>query len=99
MTKLALSAAVAASLSLLAAVPAAAEDFQVQVSYGDLDLSSAAGAKTLAQRVQSACARPDIRDLQAVSSWLECKDNARNSTMEQLNSKNVAFDSAAFLGA
>jgi UrcA family protein len=98
MTKLVLSAAVAASVSLLAVAPAAAEEFQAQVAYGDLDLTSPSGAKALAQRVDSVCAKPDIRDLQAYSAWQECKDTARNSAMEQLNGKGIAFDSSAFIG-
>jgi UrcA family protein len=97
MTKLAIHAALAASLSLLAVAPAAAETVPVQVTYGDLDLTAAAGAKILAQRVDAACERPDIRNLQAVSAWQECRSTARTSAMEQLNSKGVAFDSAAFI--
>lgn len=97
MTKFALGALAAVSASLLAVAPAAAEDFPVQISYAHLDLASQAGAKILAQRVDAACERPDIRDLQAVSSWQACKDAARTSAMEQLNSKGVAFDSTAFI--
>jgi UrcA family protein len=97
MTKFAIHAVLGASLSLLAVAPAAAEEFTTQVTYGDLDLASSAGAKVFAQRVDAACDRPDIRDLSAVSAWQQCKDAARNSAMEQLNSKGVAFDSAAFI--
>ena len=99
MTKLAINAALAASLSLLAVAPAAAQEIAVQVPYSDLELASPAGAKVLAQRVDSACERPDIRDLKAVSAWQQCKDSVRTSAMEQLNSKGVAFDSTAFTGA
>jgi UrcA family protein len=99
MTRFAINAALAASLSLLAVAPAAAEEFTVQIAYGDLDLATATGARTLAQRVDGACVRPDSRDLKAISAWQACKDTARNSAMEQLNSKGVAFDSAAFIGA
>lgn len=99
MTKLALSALAAASVSLLAVAPAAAEEFTVEVPYSDLDLSSPTGARTLAQRVDAACERPDIRDLKAVSAWLACKDSARNSAMEQLNSRGVTFDSSAFIAS
>lgn len=95
MTKIALNAALAASLSLIAAVPAAAQE--VTVAYGDLDLASPTGAKVLAQRVEAACERPDIRELKAVAAWEQCKDAARNSAMEQLNSRGVAFDSTAFI--
>ena len=97
MTKFAINAALAASLSLLAVAPAAADDFSVQVRYGDLDLASAAGAKVLVQRVDAVCQRPDIRDLKSVSAWQQCKDAARSTAMEQLNSKGVAFDSNAFI--
>jgi UrcA family protein len=97
MTKLAITAALAASLSFLAAAPAAAEEFSVKVPYGDLDLASPAGAKVLAQRVDAACVRPDIRDINAVAAWQDCRAAARNSAMEQLNGKGVAFDSAAFI--
>jgi UrcA family protein len=97
MTKLAIHAALAASLSLFAVAPAAAEEFSVQVPYSDLDLASPTGAKVLAQRVDAACERPDIRDLTAVAAWNQCKDTARTSAMEQLNSKGVTFDSSAFI--
>jgi UrcA family protein len=97
MNKLAIHAVLAASLSVLTVAPAAAEEFTTQVTYGDLDLASPAGAKVLAQRVDAACARPDIRDLTAVSAWQECKASVRDSAMEQLNSKGVAFDSVAFI--
>ena len=97
MTKFAINAVLAASLSLLVVAPAAAEEFTTQVTYGDLDLASPAGAKVLAQRVDAACARPDIRDLTAVSAWQQCKASVRDSAMEQLNSKGVVFDSTAFI--
>jgi UrcA family protein len=99
MTKFALSAVVAASVSLLAVAQAAAEDVSVHVSYSDLDLATPAGAKVLAQRVDAACERPDIRDVSAVAAWQACKDSARASAMEQLNSRGLAFDSTAFIGA
>jgi UrcA family protein len=97
MNKFAINAALAASLAFVAVAPAAAESVAVQVPYADLDLSSPAGAKVLAQRVEAACERPDIRDLKSVSAWEQCKDSARTSAMEQLNSKGVAFDSAVFI--
>jgi UrcA family protein len=99
MIKFALGAAMAASVSLLAVAPAAAEDFTVQVPYSDLKLDTASGAEALAQRVASVCERPDIRNLKAVAAWQDCKDTARDSAMEQLNSKGIVFDSAAFIGA
>lgn len=97
MTKLAIHAVLAASLSLVAVAPAAAEEFTTQVTYSDLDLASPAGAKVLAQRVEAACEKPDIRNLSAMSAWQQCRESTRNSAMEQLNSKGVAFDNAAFI--
>jgi UrcA family protein len=97
MNKFAINAAIAASLSFVAVAPVAAESVAVQVPYGDLDLASPAGTKVLAQRVEAACERPDIRDLKSVSTWQQCKDAARTGAMEQLNSKGVAFDSAVFI--
>jgi UrcA family protein len=99
MTKTIFGALVAASVSVLAVAPAAAEEFTVEVPYSDLKVDTAAGAQALAQRVSSICQRPDIRDLRAMAAWQQCKDAALNSAMEQLNSKGVTFDSSAFLGA
>jgi UrcA family protein len=99
MIKFALGAFAAASVSLLAVAPAAAEEFTTQVAYADLKLDTAAGAKALAGRVDAACERPDMRDARAMSDWKQCRDSARTSAMEQLNSKGVVFDSAAFIGA
>jgi UrcA family protein len=95
MTKFAINAALAASLSLIAIAPAAAQE--VRVPYSDLDLASPNGAKVLAQRIEATCARPDIRELKSVATWEQCKDAARTTAMEQLNSKGVVFDSTAFI--
>lgn len=97
MTKFAINAAIAASLTFATVAPAAAESVVVQVPYADLDLASPAGTKVLAQRVEAICERPDIRDLKSVSTWEQCKESARTSAMEQLNSKGVAFNSAVFV--
>lgn len=94
MTKFALTTALAASLSIFAVAPAAAQS--VVVPYSDLNVATPAGAEVLAQRVTSVCQKPDIRNLQAYSAWQQCKDAALTSAMEQLNSQGVAFDSAAF---
>lgn len=100
MTKLAFTAALAASLATLAVAPASANTFQVRVPYGDLNLSTAHGARTLAHRVfDAACPRPDTRDLRSFAEWKACKENARNDAMEQLNSDNVPFNSQAFIAA
>ena len=100
MTKLAFGPLLAASLSFLAVTPVSAQDAHVQVRYGDLNLSSPDGAKTLALRVfEAACVRPDVFNLRNHAQWQECKENARNNAMEQLNTQNVPFNSAAFIDA
>lgn len=87
MTKLNLAAIIAVSLSTFAAAPAAAE--QVTISYGDLNVATEAGAQVLAQRfdagVDTACARPDIRDVKANADFAACKDAAASSVAQQLN--------------
>jgi len=97
MNKYAINAAIAASLAFIAVAPAAAEPVTVQVPYSDLDLASPAGTKILAERVDAACERPEIRDLTSFSAWQQCKEAARSSAMEQLNTKGVAFDTATFV--
>lgn len=95
MNRIALLAALAASLSSFAAVPAAAQDTSVNVAYGDLDIATAAGAQALAQRfeagVDTACARPDMRDLKAMSEFSACKSAAISSATQQLNSAGALF--------
>ena len=82
-----------AAASLLAAVPAAAQE--VTVFFGDLDTSSYAGAQTLNVRllgaIDAVCERPDIRDLKANVAWNECKDTAMSSALEQLAVKSAAL--------
>lgn len=93
MNRIALFAAVAASLSCLAAAPAAAE--QVTVAYSDLNVATAAGAQVLAQRfdagVDAACARPDIRDVQAMADFTACKNAAVTSATQQLNNAGALY--------
>jgi UrcA family protein len=84
----------AASLSLLAAAPAAAQESRVIVTYADLDLASPAGSEALFSRlvggVRAVCERPDsIRDLKAVAAWEDCKDRAMSSALDQLAVKGV----------
>lgn len=83
----------AASLSLVAVAPAAAQESRVTVNYGDLDLASPAGSEALFERlvtgVRTVCERPDIRDLKAVAAWEDCKDRAMSSALEQLAVKGV----------
>ena len=88
MTKLAFASAVAVALSSIAAAPAVAQDSQVVVSYGDLDLNTAAGVQVLDARLQAGvktvCTRPDIRDLKSMVAFEQCKDAAMISANEQL---------------
>ena len=95
MNRIALLAALAASLSTLTAVPAAAQDASVTVAYSDLDITSPAGAQTLAQRfeagVDAVCARPDIRDVKAMSEFSACKTAAVSSATQQLNNAGALF--------
>jgi len=95
MNRIALAAAVAASLSCLAAAPAAADPVSVSVAYGDLDVATPAGAQALAQRfeagVDTACARPDIRDVKAMTEFAACKSAAVSSATHQLNDAGVLF--------
>ena len=88
MNKLAIASAVAVALSSIAAAPVAAQEAQLVVSYGDLDLNTTAGVQVLDQRleagVKAVCARPDIRDLKSMVAWEQCKDAAMTSANEQL---------------
>lgn len=87
------SALAAASLSLLAVAPAAAEEVQATVHFGDLDLNSAAGAETLNARllgtIDVLCERPRVMDIKANVAWNQCKDTAMSSALEQLASKGI----------
>jgi len=95
MKTIAIKALAAASLSLLAVAPAAAQEVQATVHFGDLDLSSSAGAEELNARllgsIKTVCARPSIRDLKAMAAWEECKDAAMSSALEQLTAKGATF--------
>ena len=88
MNKLAIASAVAVALSSIAAAPVAAQDAQVAITYGDLDLNTTAGAQALGERleagVKAVCDRPDIRDLKSMLAWEQCKDAAMTSANEQL---------------
>jgi UrcA family protein len=93
--KIIAKALAAASLSLLAVAPAAAQEVQATVHYGDLDITSPAGAAALNARllgsIRSVCERPDLRDLKAVTAWEACKDAAMSSALEQLAAKGAAL--------
>ena len=84
MTKLALAAALAASL---VTVPAAAQS--VTVAYADLNMANPVGAEILAKRIdngaETACQRPDMRDLRATVEFQSCKQDALASATEQLS--------------
>jgi UrcA family protein len=88
MNKLAIASAVAVALSSIAAAPAAAQDTEVVISLGDLDLSTAAGAQVLGERIEAGvkavCDSPDIRDLKSMVAWEQCTDIAMTSANEQL---------------
>ena len=96
MNTFAIKALAAASLSLLAIAPAAAQEVRVAVPYGDLDIASPAGAAELATRLQTgievACARPDTRELKAMAAWTTCKDTAMAGAVEQLARQGAALD-------
>ncbi len=94
MNKFAIAAALAASL--LAATPAAAESFVVRIDYADLDLASAAGTRALGQRIaadaESACGRPDIRNLKGMAAFARCKDQVVSGAVEQLVARDVSLN-------
>lgn len=86
-------AAFAAVAAGLAAVPAAAEtpdEVSVTVSYADLDVTHPAGAEALDKRIGAAvdkvCAKPELRDLKAMTAFEECKAAALTDAMDQLSS-------------
>ena len=87
MKKLSVAAAIAVTLSSIAAAPAVAQE-TVAVHFGDLDLNTSAGAQVLGQRleagVKAVCDRPDIRDLKSMLAYEQCKDAAMTSANEQL---------------
>ena len=60
----------------------------VRVQYGDLDLGSAQGQKTLSQRIHQAvdlvCFQSDPRALQQWSEYRKCMENATYSAWSQI---------------
>jgi UrcA family protein len=95
MKTIAIKALAAASLSLLAVAPAAAEEVSTTIHYGDLDIATAAGAQALNTRllagIDTVCAKPDSRDLKVIKSWADCKDAAMSSALEQLAAQGAAL--------
>jgi len=90
MNTLAIKALAAASFSLLAVAPAAAQEARV-INYSDLNIASAAGAEALNARIETGikavCGRPEVRDVNSVAAWNECRDAAMSSALEQLAEK------------
>jgi UrcA family protein len=91
MKTIAIKALAAATLSILAVAPAAAEEARVTVTYGDLDIASPAGAETLVHRlhkgVEAACGRVESRDLKVMAAQAACKDAAMTDAVAQLSEK------------
>ena len=60
----------------------------VRVQYGDLNLASAQGQKTLSQRIHQAvdmvCFQPDQRALKLWSEYRQCMQDATNSAWAQV---------------
>jgi UrcA family protein len=80
----------ALAVSVAGAVPAAAADeVTVSVVFDDLDLAAPAGSAALDRRIDAAvkevCAKPDIRNLKAMTAWEECKATARLGALDQLS--------------
>lgn len=99
MNTIALKALAAASLSLVAVAPAAAQDVHVTVHHGDLDIASPAGAATLAERLEigakAACGRADPRDLKAGAALGECREAALQGAMKQAAAKGAVVEGTA----
>ena len=99
MKKLSVAAVISVALSSIAVAPAAAQDTQVAIAYGDLDLDTPAGSEALAERIEAGvkavCARPDIRDLKEMAAWEQCKDAAVSSAAEQLARQGASVTLAA----
>ena len=81
-----ITAALAATAMLAVASAASAQD--TRIAYGDLDLSTAAGAQALDQRISTAAADM-CRDARATDSRLSrrnnrCEANARSQIREKL---------------
>lgn len=93
MNKLALAAALAATASLFAAVPAAAETVTVRIDYSDINLATAAGTQALGQRIEAnaeaVCGRAFIRDLKGVAATAKCKQEVVAGALAQLGAKGV----------
>ncbi len=95
MKSIAIKALAAVSLAVAATAPAAAQE--VAVYFGDLDITTAAGAEALNARmlnaVDTVCERPEVRDIKANLAWNACKDAAMSSALEQLAVKSARVPS------
>jgi UrcA family protein len=71
---------------------APAEVATVEVKVADLDLTSAAGAEVLENRIEDAaekvCAKPDVRNLKAMQAFELCQAGAVDAAFEQLSVAN-----------
>ncbi len=90
--------AAAASLVAFGAIPAAAaEPVSVEIAYGDLDISTPAGAEKLADRVAASvrevCAVKESRLLKAAAAADACRDEMLASAVAQLDSKGAVLAS------
>ena len=85
----ALSAAAFAAFPCQAQSNAADEGFIAVVPYGDLNLASAAGARTLENRVEAAadriCGFPQAPGLTEALRVQDCRDEVLSSAQPQLN--------------
>ncbi|MFO6448178.1 UrcA family protein [Erythrobacter sp. NE805] len=83
------------AVALACAVPAAAEPVSVAVSWGDLDLTRAAGRATLEERIERAvrrvCGPAVTRDLTRMAQRRACLVEARASATPQVE---LAYEAA-----
>jgi UrcA family protein len=87
---------VLSALVLACAAPALAESVSVAVPYGDLDLTAAAGRKTLDERLERAARRvcggvSPVRNMAQMREWRACRAEARASYEAQVA---LALDAA-----
>ena len=89
MKKFAIAAALAASF--LAAAPAAAEDFEVRINYGDLDLATPNGVELLGERIEARAEAACGRSFKSVTRVQNCKDQVVAGALEQMSAKGVTL--------
>src|SRR5579859_1577838 len=86
-----LVAASALTLAANASAQTSDEPTSVTVSYADLDLGHAAGARVLLQRIRSASTRacggqPDLREVQQVTDFVKCREKATRAAIAEVDS-------------